>query len=64
MAIQRELDERRISTPAAIGQALGMPATKATKLLQGRQWRADGVALLEAAAARLGVRVPEPASGA
>lgn len=64
MAIQRERDESRISTPAAIGQALGMPATEATKLLQGRQWRVGGVALLEPAAARLGVRVPAPASGA
>jgi hypothetical protein len=63
MAIQRELDERRITTPAEISTALGMPAAETTKLLQGRQWRADGVALLEAAAARLGVRVPEPASG-
>jgi hypothetical protein len=62
MAIGRELDERDITTPAAIGEALGMPAAEATKLLRGRQWREGGVARLEAAAARLGVRVPEPAS--
>ena len=33
MAIGRELDERGITTPAAIGEALGMPAAEATKLL-------------------------------
>ena len=30
MAIGRELDERDITTPAAIGEALGMPAAEAT----------------------------------
>jgi hypothetical protein len=35
-----------------------MPPAEATKLLTQRQWREDGVALLEAAAARLGVQVP------
>ena len=58
MAIGRELDERDITTPAAIGEALGMPAAEATKLLTGRQWREGDVALLQAAAARLGVQVP------
>src|SRR4051812_49410464 len=58
MAIGRELDERGITTPAAIGAALGMPAAEATKLLTRRQWREGDVARLEAAAARLGVRVP------
>ena len=42
----------------AIGEALGMPAAEATKLLTGRQWREGDVALLEAAAARLGLQVP------
>jgi hypothetical protein len=59
MAIHRELDERGITTPAAIGEALGMPATEATKLLTRRQWREGDVGLLEAAAARLGVQVPD-----
>jgi hypothetical protein len=60
MVISRELDERGITTPAAIGEALGMPAAEATKLLTGRQWREGDVALLQAAAARLGVQAPSP----
>ena len=59
MLIGRELDDRGITTPAAIGTALGMPAAEATKLLTRHQWREGDVALLEAAAARLGVRVPD-----
>ncbi|SDE47802.1 hypothetical protein [Belnapia rosea] len=62
MAIGRELDERGITTPAAVGAALGMPAAEATGLLNRKQWREGAVEQLEAAAARLGVRVPEPAS--
>jgi hypothetical protein len=58
MAIGRELDERGITTPAAIGEALGMPAAEATSLLTRHQWREGDVARLEAAAARLGVQVP------
>jgi hypothetical protein len=54
--IGRELDDRGITTPAAIGEALGMPAQEATKLLKRHQWREGDVELLEAAAARLGVR--------
>jgi hypothetical protein len=59
MAIGQALDDRGITTPAAIGQALGMPAKEATSLLTRHQWREGDVALLEAAAARLGVRVPD-----
>ena len=58
MAIGRELDDRGITTPAAIGEALGMPAAEATSLLTRHQWREGDVARLEAAAARLGVQVP------
>jgi predicted flap endonuclease-1-like 5' DNA nuclease len=58
MAIGRELDERGITTPTEIGDALGMPAAEATKLLNRRQWRESDVALLQAAAVRLGVQVP------
>ena len=54
MAIGRELDDRGITDPAAIGAALGMPAGEATKLMTRHQWREGDVALLEAAAARLG----------
>ena len=58
MAIGRELEDRGITTPAAIGAALGMPAAEAVKLMNRHQWREGDVALLQAAAARLGVRVP------
>src|ERR671911_142995 len=58
MAIGRELDDRGITTPAAIGEALGMPAQEATKLLTRHQWREGDVEQLQAAAARLGVQVP------
>jgi hypothetical protein len=58
MAIGRELDDRGITSPAAIGEALGMPAQDANKLLNRRQWREGDVELLQAAAARLGVQVP------
>src|SRR3954451_19814617 len=57
MAIGYELDDREITTPAAIGEALGMPAAEATKLLRGHQWREGDVARLQDAAARLGVQV-------
>ena len=57
MAIGRELDERGVTDPAAIGAALGLPAGETTKLLTRRQWREGDVALLRAAAARLGLPV-------
>jgi len=56
MAIGRELEDLGITTPAAIGVAVGMPAQEAAKLLTRHQWREGDVALLEAAAARLGVQ--------
>ena len=59
MAIGRELDDRGITRPAAIGEALGMPAAEATSLLARHQWREGDVAQLEAAVARLGLQVPE-----
>jgi predicted flap endonuclease-1-like 5' DNA nuclease len=55
MVIGRELDDRGITTPAAIGEALGMPIEEATKLMTRRQWREGDVAQLQAAAARLGL---------
>src|SRR3954466_10540492 len=58
MAIGRELEDRGISDPQAIGEALGMSAQDATKLLTRHQWREGDVALLETAAARLGAQVP------
>ena len=58
MTIGRELDDRGITTPAAIAEALGMPAAEAASLLARHQWREGDVARLQAAAARLGVDVP------
>lgn len=55
VVIGRELDRRGITTPAAIGVALGLPGAEAAALLNRRQFREGDVALLEAAAARLGV---------
>jgi hypothetical protein len=57
MAIGHELDDRGITTPAEIGVALGLPAAEAVKLMTRHQWREGDVALLEAAAARLGLSV-------
>jgi hypothetical protein len=62
MAIGRELDERGITRPAEIGAALGMLPAEVIKLLTGHQWREGAVERLEAAAARLGLQLPEPAS--
>jgi hypothetical protein len=58
MAIGHELEEHCITTPATIGAALGMPGAEAIKLLIRHQWCEGDVALLQAAAARLGVHVP------
>jgi hypothetical protein len=57
MAIGRHLDDHDITTPTAIGEALGMPAADTTKLLTRRHWREGDVALLQTVAARLGVSV-------
>src|SRR3954454_24034765 len=58
MLIGRELEDRGITTPAAIGDALGMPPAEATSLLTRHQWREGDVARLQAAAAGLGLQVP------
>jgi hypothetical protein len=58
MLIFRELEDRGITMPAEIGEALDMPPAEATKLLRGHQWREGDVERLEAAAARLGLQVP------
>ena len=42
MAIGRELDERGIAEPAAVGAALGMPPAEATKLLSSGAARGRG----------------------
>ena len=53
--IRRNLDERGITTPVGIGEALGMLADEATKLLTRHQWREGDVEQLQTAAARLKV---------
>src|SRR4051794_17002614 len=53
MAIGQDLEDRGITTPTGIGDALGMPALEAAKLLARHQWRDGDIELLEAAAARL-----------
>jgi hypothetical protein len=54
--IDRELEDRDITTPAEIGAALSMPAAEATSLLTRSQRREGDMARLEAAVVRLGVR--------
>ena len=60
MLIGRELQERGITTPVAIGAALGMPGVEAIRLLIRHQWREGDVERLQAVAARLGVQAPGP----
>jgi hypothetical protein len=59
MLVGQALHDRGIITQAAIGAAIGMPTAEATKLMTSKQWRASDVALLEAAAMRLGLLVPD-----
>jgi hypothetical protein len=56
-AIGQELDAKGIVDPAAIGDALALPALQAERLLKRYQWREGDVALLEVAAMRLGLTV-------
>ena len=55
MAISRVLEERGITTPAAIAEALGMLPAEANKLMTGKIWRAGDIAQLQAVAAQLGL---------
>lgn len=57
MAIGRELEERGITTPTGVGEVLGMPPKEAQSMLTRHQWREGDVALLQAAAKRLGLAV-------
>lgn len=58
MMISQALGNNGITTVAGIGAAIGMPGPDAAKLLSWKQWREGDVALLEAAAIRLGLQVP------
>ncbi|MDO9714030.1 hypothetical protein [Paracraurococcus lichenis] len=55
MAIGRYLDDRGITTPAAIGEAIGMPAKEAQALMTRHRWHEGDVPALQAIAARLGL---------
>ena len=61
--INTHLEDRGVTTPAAIGAAVGLPAAEAVSLLTRRQWRAGDVAALRAAASRLGLEVALPELG-
>jgi hypothetical protein len=56
--INTHLEDRGITTPAAIGAATSLPAAEAIRLLTRRQWREGDVAVLKAIADRLGLDVP------
>ena len=51
--INTTLDDRGITTSAAVGAAVGLPAGEAVNLLNRRQWRAGDVIALQAVARRL-----------
>jgi hypothetical protein len=55
MLIGRALSDRDLTTPAAIGAALEMPAGEAVALLNRKQRREGDLAMLEAVASRLGI---------
>ncbi|TDH62298.1 hypothetical protein E2C06_11820 [Dankookia rubra] len=58
--INTHLEDRAVTTPAAIGVAVGLPAAEAVGLLTRRQWRAGDVAALQAVAGRLRLEVVLP----
>jgi hypothetical protein len=58
MLIGRALSDQDLTTPAAIGAALEMPAGEVAVLLSRKQRRDGDLALLEAVASRLGLSDP------
>ena len=58
MMVGRELEERGITTPAEVGEAIGMAPAEATKLLTRHHWREGDLLRLEGVAVRLGLQVP------
>jgi hypothetical protein len=63
MLIGRELSDRGLTTPAAIGDALDMPAGESVALLSRKQRREGDLARLEAVASRLGISDPPASTG-
>lgn len=56
-AINTHFEDQGISTPVAIGAAIGLPAAEAVRLLTRRQWREGDTAALKAIADRLDLDV-------
>ena len=56
--IHEELERRGITDLAEVGMALGLPARDADRLMRRGRWLDGDVELLQAAAERLGVQVP------
>ena len=54
-AIDRELERRGVRDPSGIGAVFGLSPTEADRLLRRYHWREGDLALLRAAAARLGL---------
>lgn len=54
-SINTHLDERGLTRPAEIGEAVGMPAAEAVRLLNRRQYRDGDVEALRGVAERLGL---------
>jgi hypothetical protein len=59
MATRQERDDRDITTPAEIREALGMPTAAPVEPLNRHRWCEGDMALLEATAARLEVPIPD-----
>jgi hypothetical protein len=55
--INTHLEDQSLTLPAAIGAAVGLPATEAVRLLTRRQWREGDLEALQADADRLGLVV-------
>ena len=56
--IHEELERRGIKDPERVGAVLGLPTRDADRLMRRGRWLDGDVALLQTAAARLGVQVP------
>ena len=54
-AIDRELERRGVRDPSGIGVVFGLPPRAAEAMLRRYHWREGDLALLRAAAARLGL---------
>jgi hypothetical protein len=60
--INTHLKDQGVTTPAATGAAVGLPAAEAVGLLTRRQWCTGDVAALQTVAERLGLAVVPPDS--